>query len=118
MTACVFSLVPKCDEWKSANDIDLLSMALHTSIGDPESGKLCRIQNATTCSTCNCPYYVKYSEDNGITWKGLSFSGTESPAATGCPDGGVGSGGTSEKALEWLKTKYIQQGYCGCGGKK
>ena len=91
-------------------------MAIGSSFGDPQSEKLCRIQDATSCATCVCPYYVKYSEDNGATWKGLTFQGTE--GGTGCPAGGVGSGGTIAKALAWLKTKYIQQGYCGCKGKQ
>ena len=116
--ALLFVAVKPCHEWKNANDDDLFSLATSSSFGDPQSGKLCRIQDATTCTDCACPFYVKYSEDNGATWKGLSFQGTEDPEATGCPADGVGNGGTIAKAMAWLKTEYIQQGYCGCEGEQ
>jgi hypothetical protein len=29
-----------------------------------------------SCPTCACPYYVKYSTNNGATWLGYTFQGT------------------------------------------
>mmetsp|Transcript_9527 Transcript_9527/g.14226 ORF Transcript_9527/g.14226 Transcript_9527/m.14226 type:complete len:310 (+) Transcript_9527:1933-2862(+) len=68
--------------------------------------KICRIDDATTCGSCACNYYVKYSTDGGSTWLGLTFDGT--PGGTGCPL----IGGTADDAKQWLLTKYIAQGYC------
>jgi len=97
--------------WTAVPTPELFALALHpNNIGDPSSGKLCKITEGGPSTACN--YYVKYSIDNGGSWLGLTFSGT--PGGTGCPNGGVGASGTSSLAVNWLKTKYIDEGYCGC----
>jgi len=99
--------------WTVVPTPELFALALDpNNIGDPSSGRLCKITMGGQGTACN--YYVKYSIDNGVSWLGLTFSGT--PGGTGCPSGGVGSSGTSTLAVNWLKTKYIDEGYCGCQG--
>eukprot|EP00457_Paulinella_chromatophora_P004124 gb/GEZN01004134.1/.p1 GENE.gb/GEZN01004134.1/~~gb/GEZN01004134.1/.p1 ORF type:complete len:627 (-),score=52.81 gb/GEZN01004134.1/:63-1943(-) len=77
-------------------------------VGD--APKLCKIVDATKCSSCACSYYVKYSTDNGVTWLGLTFGGN--PGGTGCPAASYGT--TASGAVNWLYDKYVAQGYC-CG---
>merc|ERR1719228_2504570 len=79
-------------------------------IGDVSNNKLCRIFDATSCSTCACDYYIKYSQDGGASWLGLTFGGT--PGGSGCP----GNGGASNQALalDWLVEEHIEKGRCGC----
>ena len=102
-----------CSTWQELTGNELFSKALHPSmIGDPTSNKRCKIIDARNCPTCSCAYYVRYSEDGGLSWKGLA-GGAGSP---GCPK----NGGTSSiqaiqaQALDWLQAQHIEQGRCGC----
>ena len=52
-----------------------------------------------------CDYYVKYSDDGGSTWKGLTFGGA--PGGTGCPNT---KPTTMAQTLAYLKDKNIDQG--------
>jgi len=61
--------------WLGQTGSALLQLATSPNrIGQPSSGKVCTI--AGSCPTCACPYYVRYSVDNGTTWLGYTFQGT------------------------------------------
>jgi hypothetical protein len=63
-----------CD-WKGLPITQIAQKATAPNkIGDPSTGKACRITGS--CSTCACPNYVQYSNDNGATWLGFTFQGT------------------------------------------
>merc|ERR1712013_819450 len=59
---------------------------------------------ARNCPTCACAYYVRYSEDGGLSWQGLA-GGAGSPQ---CPE----NGGTSsiQEILDWLQRHQIDEG--------
>ena len=81
-----------CRVWEGTTGGTLYSHALHPSmIGDSTSNKRCKIIDARKCQTCACDYYVRYSEDGGLSWLGLTFGGLPGLGGTGCP----GNGGTS-----------------------
>merc|ERR1719318_2178599 len=82
-------------------------------IGDTTNNKRCKIIDARKCSSCHCDYYVRYSEDGGSTWLGLSFGGEPGLGGTGCPGYGMTSA-TQEQALAWLRDEHIAKGRCGC----
>ena len=101
-----------CKKWKGSSGIRVFTLAVSPSrIGDPTSNKRCTISDKRNCTTCACDYYVKYSEDGGKTWLGLSFGGQ--PGGTGCPGYGFTSA-TQKQAIDWLQDKYIDTGLCGC----
>jgi len=101
-----------CSTWQGSIGNELFSKALHPSmIGDPTSNKRCKIIDARNCPTCSCAYYVRYSEDGGLSWKGLA-GGAGSP---GCPkNGGTSSIQAIQAILDLLQTQHIEQGRCGC----
>jgi len=101
-----------CSTWQRSSRGSLFSYALHPSmIGDPTSNKRCKIIDARNCPTCSCAYYVRYSEDGGLSWKGLA-GGAGSP---GCPkNGGTSSIQAIQAILDLLQTQHIEQGRCGC----
>ena len=73
-------------------------------IGAPGDAKVCMITAGS--ATTACQYYVRYSADGGNTWLGLTFEGV--PGGTGCAPGNS----DFASSVEWLRTKYIAQGYC------
>jgi len=101
-----------CSTWQRSSRGSLFSYALHPSmIGDPTSNKRCKIIDARNCPTCSCAYYVRYSEDGGLSWKGLA-GGAGSP---GCPkNGGTSSIQAIQAILDLLQRQHIDQGRCGC----
>jgi len=101
-----------CRTWQRSSGKELFSKALHPSmIGDPTSNKRCKIIDARNCPTCSCAYYVRYSEDGGLSWKGLA-GGAGSP---GCPkNGGTSSIQAIPAILDLLQRQHIDQGRCGC----
>jgi len=103
-----------CREWQGASGNSLYSMALHPSmIGDTTNNKRCKIIDARKCATCACDYYVRYSEDGGASWLGLTFGGVPGLGGTGCPGNG-GTSSTQAQALAWLQDEHINKGRCGC----
>ena len=82
-------------------------------IGDPSSNKRCKIIDARKCATCACDYYVRYSEDGGSSWLGLTFGGLPGLGGTGCPGYGFTSA-TQAQAIAWLQDEHINKGRCGC----
>jgi len=103
--------VATCEEWKDAAGTDLYSLALSPNmIGDTTSQKRCRIAESTTGA---CDYYVKYTEDGGATWLGLSFEGVAGVGGTGCPGYGK-TQATQTQAIAWLVDHHIEKGRCGC----
>merc|ERR1712215_81525 len=103
-----------CREWQGASGNSLYSMALHPSmIGDTTNNKRCKIIDARKCATCACDYYVRYSEDGGASWLGLTFGGVPGAGGTGCPGNG-GTSSTQAQALAWLQDEHINKGRCGC----
>ena len=107
----------QCDWVKFDDKQDLFEVALSPDgvIGDG-SDKKCKIFDSRNCKTCACDYYVRYSEDNGASWLGMSFEGVPGLGGTGCPAGGVGTT-TVEQTIDFLQEYYIDEGYCGCSGK-
>merc|ERR1712215_557505 len=94
-----------CREWQGASGNSLYSMALHPSmIGDTTNNKRCKIIDARKCATCACDYYVRYSEDGGVSWLGLTFGGVPGAGGTGCPGNG-GTSSTQAQALAWLQDR-------------
>ena len=73
-------------------------------IGAPGDAKVCMITAGS--ATTACQYYVRYSADGGNTWLGLTFEGV--PGGTGCAPGN----NDFASSVEWLRAKYIAQGYC------
>merc|ERR1712238_389717 len=106
-----------CDWVKFDDKQDLFEVALSPDgvIGDG-SDKKCKIFDSRDCKTCACDYYVRYSEDNGASWLGMSFEGVPGLGGTGCPAGGVGTT-TVEQTIDFLQEYYIDEGYCGCSGE-
>jgi len=106
-----------CSTWQRSSRGSLFSYALHPSmIGDPTSNKRCKIIDARNCQTCACDYYVRYSEDGGMSWLGLSFGGLPGLGGTGCPGNG-GTSSTLAQAIAWLQEQHIDKGRCGCTGE-
>ena len=98
-----------CEEWIGASDTSLNSMALRPSmIGDTTTLKRCSISDSRNCTTCACDYYVRYSNDGGLTWLGLSFGGVPGLGGTGCPGYGMTSA-TQTQALAWLQDEHINK---------
>ena len=98
-----------CSSWQRSTGRELFSKALHPSmIGDPTSNKRCKIIDASNCQTCACDYYVRYSEDGGLSWLGLSFGGLPGLGGTGCPGTGETSS-TQAQALAWLQGVAAQE---------
>ena len=99
-----------CDWVKFDDKNDLFAAALSPdgAIGDG-SDKKCRILDRTESAGSACDYYVRYTEDNGATWLGMTFEGV--PGGTGCPAVGMT---TVEQTIEFLQKYYIDEGYCGC----
>jgi len=109
-------IVP-CRVWEGTTGGTLYSHALHPSmIGDPTSNKRCKIIDARKCQTCACDYYVRYSEDGGSSWLGLTFGGLPGLGGTGCPGNG-GTSSTQAQAIAWLQEQHIDKGRCGCTGE-
>merc|ERR1719394_976597 len=109
--------VSPCADWQNAGDEDLYAMALHPNlIRDIDGNKMCYIADARKCTTCACDYYVRYSEDGGVTWLGLDWNGNAGTGGTGCPGYGQTSA-TQTDALNWLRDKHIDEGRCGCKPK-
>ena len=103
-----------CRKWQGATGNSLYSMALHPSmIGDTTNNKRCKIIDARKCSSCACDYYVRYSQDGGSTWLGLTFGGLPGLGGTGCPGNGMTSS-TQAQAIAWLQDEHINKGRCGC----
>ena len=57
--------------------------------------------------------YVRYSDDGGSSWLGLSFGGVPGVGGTGCPGYG-GTSATQAQAIAWLQDEHINKGRCGC----
>merc|ERR1711872_293324 len=113
-TTTTFNQTIPCEKWLRATGKDLYSLALRPSmIGDTNTEKRCQIIDAKKCETCACDFYVRYSEDGGSTWLGLSFQGEPGLGGTGCPGYGM-TQATWDQALDWLKDKHIDKGRCGC----
>merc|ERR1712151_1137903 len=106
--------VSPCKKWVGATGEELYSLALSPNmIGDPNTEKRCKIIDNRKCTTCACDYYVRYSEDGGSTWLGLTFGGAPGQGGTGCPGYGM-TQATWEQALAWLQDEHINKGRCGC----
>jgi hypothetical protein len=67
-------ILPECS-WKGQTGAALLELARSPDmIGQLSTGKKCRVTGS--CTYCQCPYYVQYSNDNGATWLGYTDQGT------------------------------------------
>jgi len=104
--------ISDCSRWQNASGDSLYSMAVGPNrIGDLTNNKRCYISDAKECARCACDYYVRYSEDGGLSWLTLTWGGV--PGGTGCPGYGKTSA-TKADAIAWLQDKHIDMGRCGC----